>query len=1802
MPPRPLSRFVRRPAVRTIIALLTLLPQISAHGGLLDQIGGTQNSGCGVTMSCTPGGNTPGGPFPGTTPGGPAACTPSANGSTCGGSSGTASQSGQGGVDVGAGNPINLITGNKYQQEVDLPPLPGTLGIEIVRHYNSLSRDAGQLGWNWKLSYETDLYPGPTSLQVLQADGRRIIFSRAPKNPSLCQSANPADGKIDVRKNARGQEEFTWTWNNGKKLAFNAHGKLDAITAPEGQVLTLQRGLKGELLSVTDPQHRSLVMRYGTDPQGWRGIVAIESPVGRFLYSQTLQGKGIGNLAQVKYPGGAVTRSYHYSDAEPQTRQEPDKEGKSHDISYLHPNPHLLTGISVQGTGSDGKAVAQRIATWGYHLNGKAILSTHADNVDKVTLDYSEGDRTVLTNSLGQKTVYRHAIVAGEYRLLEAIGPGCALCGQTNVRYSWDSNGQLVMVTRLGEDKQAMPRDSVRYAYDKLGRLTWQARRSYDLKTGKPVGPWQWTQRYEYEGDAMQPVLMARPSVVPGKEYLTKIVYGKSDATRNLPVQITENGYVPSMDGKSVAEQISRTTRYRYNLNGQRIDTDGPLSNAKEKPGPDNSDITREEYDQDTKLATRIIAPGNVITEVLERDDALRPVKVRTSDGHSVQTVTLRLNWRGQPEEIRIDAALLKTGYKQVDLTQAIDTATQEVCVLRYQYDAEGRPTVVTLPGNFVTRLHYDAAGRLIDWILPDGSRIARQQNTEGRLERLAGFADAHDNTTALTSVQLKYDGFNHISEVRDTLGVRGRFQYTGFGQIAQLTNALDTSTQFTYDDHGLLRVRTLAADTPDAASLQLAYDEHGQPIRIVDANHVATERRYDDFGRKIAEISPDRGIQLFRYDPAGRIVARIDESQSATRYRYDHANRLMAVGADKQPELVQYRYDGMRLAEVIGTTDGKAEHAVERMQYLYDAWGQVTMETRWLAQSDAALPASQKNAPDGLTFVTRNGYDQIGRLQWQVLPDGHRLGYRYTAMDAAAGKHNSKSGQLSAILFDDQVVVSDIEQSALTGVTGYLNGNGIRQQIKIDNRGRIEQLQIIAQGNNANQRWWQRIKGWFAERRDATEQTIYSQFNRYDAADRLIGITRSRLNPGTGMLAQPVQEYYEYDHQDRLTQMETEHGSVTHLRYDRGGNRIGESIQPTTVLHTNAAPGAEVRGIREYTYRYTFGTNRLTAVTQSAQGDIAAMSVPLHSHDVAQLIRAAWFYHPTGVPLAQLQLAKAASGPDGNTTTGSRRIIYNSLRRPIAVHDEHNRLIARYRYNLQGERIAKTVYTYSDTPTLRRAAIDQQYGKQTREENTTYNLYRNQRLAAEADAQGHIIAHYIYLAGRPVAKIEMTPNTGWMHVLWKSVVTLGGTRPDGEPDAADSVAAVYAIHTDHLGTPQVVTDAGQRVVWQAETDAFGKAQVTYAAMQTTTGEAGKAFELNLRLPGQVYDRETGLHYNYYRDYDPSQGRYTTPDPMGLGGGMNPYAYVANNPLTNIDPLGLYQSDIHYYMTFFLAMAAGVDYSDARTIALATQYVDNNPQTRPLDDSTLFTTMLSPLWNQNQLARYHFVLWETGSDGQTVFSGSTDITQHSSTQLGQLIDASQKAPTKCARLQFFGEYLHAFEDTFAHRDRNNVPYGVNNGFGHGLSAGSNPDYTYDDAPDVTGPLSWHVRAERTLKMEEEVFDQLKNLYGDNTKARSWEEVKVVVEQFNKFKESEGDEKNFTKKFNLLNETLNQIGWEYKAINADGTMRDIDLFIEDKYDKNRAATNRDKYLCDKNNTRLRPMDYPGTILPETECPK
>ena len=155
-------------------------------------------------------------------------------------------------------------------------------------------------------------------------------------------------------------------------------------------------------------------------------------------------------------------------------------------------------------------------------------------------------------------------------------------------------------------------------------------------------------------------------------------------------------------------------------------------------------------------------------------------------------------------------------------------------------------------------------------------------------------------------------------------------------------------------------------------------------------------------------------------------------------------------------------------------------------------------------------------------------------------------------------------------------------------------------------------------------------------------------------------------------------------------------------------------------------------------------------------------------------------------------------------------------------------------------------------------------------------------------DSAGHMVGEYyvlgnvlqetVYLGDQPVA------------VLKQSV-----TAPANVTDTQ-----VYYVYADQIDTPRVITRAlDNMMVWRWDaTDPFG--------LQPPNEKPATAgvFTYNPRFPGQLYDVETNLHYNYFRSYDPQTGRYVESDPIGLVGGANTYAYVGGNPMSYIDPRG----------------------------------------------------------------------------------------------------------------------------------------------------------------------------------------------------------------------------------------------------------------------------------------------------------
>jgi RHS repeat-associated protein len=129
----------------------------------------------------------------------------------------------------------------------------------------------------------------------------------------------------------------------------------------------------------------------------------------------------------------------------------------------------------------------------------------------------------------------------------------------------------------------------------------------------------------------------------------------------------------------------------------------------------------------------------------------------------------------------------------------------------------------------------------------------------------------------------------------------------------------------------------------------------------------------------------------------------------------------------------------------------------------------------------------------------------------------------------------------------------------------------------------------------------------------------------------------------------------------------------------------------------------------------------------------------------------------------------------------------------------------------------------------------------------------------------------------------------------------VGVIKQTGTAGASNIAISLYNISTDQLGAPRIITrQSDDGIAWRWDSaEAFG------ATVPNQNPNSLGTFSFNQRLPGQMFDAESGLFQNWNREYNSRIGRYMQSDPIGLEGGINTFAYVESDPLTEIDPDGL---------------------------------------------------------------------------------------------------------------------------------------------------------------------------------------------------------------------------------------------------------------------------------------------------------
>lgn len=775
-----------------------------------------------------------------------------------------------------------------------------------------------------------------------------------------------------------------------------------------------------------------------------------------------------------------------------------------------------------------------------------------------------------------------------------------------------------------------------------------------------------------------------------------------------------------------------------------------------------------------------------------------------------------------------------------------------------YTYDDNGFLASRTDFNGNVTTYTHDTRGLETSRTEAYGSSQVRTITTEwDATYRLPSKITEPNRTTAFS-----YDSSGNLLTKTVTADDRTRtwtYTYNSNGQVLTVdgprTDVSDVTT-YGYDGSGNLASIT---DALGHVTSITSYDANGRPLSIMDPNGLVTTLAYDARGRLTSRVSGNEST-IYTYDNAGQLTQIILPDGSYLAYSYDQAHRLTGI-ADGVGNSIAYTLDAMgnRTKEQVydpsNTLAQTRSHAYDELNRLSQDIGAQNQTTSYGYDSNGNLTS----ITDPLNHATSNAYDSLNRLIQVTNPNNGVTGFGYDSNDKVTSA-TDPLGLVTSYAYDGLSNLTSI-QSPDTGTTAKTYDAAGNVASSTDARGQTTTYAYDALNRPT--------KATVADGSSITWQ--------YDQGTNGVGRLTTMIDP-SGSTA------WNYGSHGRMTQKQQQTGSVTlttSMTYDSSGRLASVTYPSGRQLTYSYDSNGQISGIN------VDGTSLVSSVAYKPFGLVAGwiqgQSGSLaYSRDFDQDGRIAGITvkgsgSDNTIDLTYDDASRITSITDNK---GSRPdMTAESI--SYSYSSTSNRLVGgtgktsqSYTYDAAGNLIGDGTNTFSCdargrltqvtvggvTTTYAINGLGQRVTKSGA--STTYFVY---------DEAGHLIGEYD-------ASGNIIQETVWLGELAVGVLTSG---------------AQYYVNPDHLGAPQSIRDQSGNVLWRWDHDPFGN------------GAPSGSITCNLRFPGQYYDSETGLFYNYYRDYNPATGRYVQSDPIGLAGGVNTYAYVDGNPVGRVDPYGL---------------------------------------------------------------------------------------------------------------------------------------------------------------------------------------------------------------------------------------------------------------------------------------------------------
>jgi RHS repeat-associated protein len=1315
---------------------------------------------------------------------------------------------------------------------------------------------------------------------------------------------------------------------NEWKLSYNGtSGLLEKLEDPLGRVVTYAYSGNflthvkdadgdivqyvyedGRLARIAKADGRSITLTYGVERNGEKMVTATTHEEGgteRFDY--------FSEYTVYTNHSGVVTKHW-YNRSHQMTREEyADGTIKT----YAYANSGLLANETVNGFetkysyDSRGNITKKEYGDgtreeWSWNANDLETRHISRDGV--VTEKSYDAQGNCVSIRKGGETVFSG--VYGQKGMLLESRTGT----HTPVRYSYDSRDFPVSKT-FELNGQSI---TERYEYDQLGRLCGYVdgegrewRYEYGKRIQKTVGPQGLEITYVYN-NRKDLVNVIEKDAVTGETREKTITYDK----RHLPILEkdgagNETGYTYRDDGLMTKKETG-PWYWTYEYDGA-----GRLSKViRDKKGATETYTEYYGYGRQGWETERVISiPGagvttyryNVWDQITGVTNALGETSTRTLNGAG--NVTQEQGANGGFYSFRYDGAgrlieVGREGEEAVRVRYNTDGAIMEKTdrfgkVTRYEYDGRGLASRET-SGLGEKRYYYDNAGRLI-----------RQETVSANNGTVYTSEWAYNNgaRTVTASGGGKYtetfylDAWENVVKRVDGEGNEQHWCYNGAGQVVKAIDGYGNETTYAWNELG--KVARIAG--PDGAVTEYEYNHLGKTAVIKNIAGVMWEGTYDEAGRLAAEKGWPGINKTYRYDAVGRVIEVRSGGDMVERYRYGSRGREIEYQDGKGASFIQRKNAFGELNEEVNRIDDIQRFGYDKEGRQVETTAYSGKQTRVEYRDDDDVTVTLYS--DGTRSVIEK--DLAGNII-RVENGNGTIRYRYDTGNKLIEQVDEGAGETTRYEYDRAGRRTRMASGNRDVRYGY-GKNGELLWVRDAGQGLEARYEYDTAGKETRRTYGNGVK----------QETFY------DRAGRTVLITE------TGATRQLVRsEGYVYDDEGRRSHSVDEDGKVTKYEYDKQ-SRLKTVLYPWTEEKAQEdKKEAEEAGLyftpdKGSGERYTLTGSEVTALRT-----VLNLAGPMRGNAVSgsQLIwRESYTYDRNGnrtekkTPWGTIRYAYDAE----NRLLTKGDIVYVNDKDGNVLTEKGLRYEAEYRYNGQGRMAYSAVTSH-----VEKTFLVSFYGYDALGRRMVTEDLGGQAMRVLYDGKSfEAIREGVTFSDGSFTTRGATVQTGVQSGTTQSNAPTGERYrwiSDGEQGRASRLNESGYRTTGNRFTGTGVTLYGKGEAIGANLSASGGNRVylgkdIQGSVRSRTGEVGSLEDryeydafgkpykgdlskgMNLGYTGKPYDGATGL-YNYgYRDYKPETVRFTTPDPVRDGN--NWYAYVNNDPVNWVDPVGLSASD-----------------------------------------------------------------------------------------------------------------------------------------------------------------------------------------------------------------------------------------------------------------------------------------------------